>query len=455
MKQTCGFDPVAKDIQPQQTGSRKGLKAQLLRGGLVGIAVRVASVLAGLVLSISLARILGPENYGVYAFVFSIIAFIGLPVKMGLPTLILRETAKADVASDGAAMSGIWKWSNRAMGLMAICAVSGTAFYLWVVSGIDTPRSLALLCALPLIPLFGFTEARSAALNGLRRFGLGGTPGKVIRPLLVAGILAIFASQQKSGVSANQAILLHGLGAAVALCIAIAFLRSVRPDHPGFDAPKTQVRTWLAAILPLTAISGLQIVSHNTDILMIGALATDADVGLYRVALSGANIALFGLTTVNLVLRPYFARAWASGDAVQLQKLATAGARVSIAAALPILVVFWLGGVWLLTLMFGADYNGAYWALVLLCIGQSISALFGPVGNLLTMAGKEWIALTGLLVSTVMNILLNWLLIPIYGIDGAAIATGISVAIWNIILWMLAIKTLGINCSVIPLPSRR
>lgn len=437
----------------EESGPLGGLRAQLLRGGVAGLAARTGAILAGLVSSVVLARVLGPETYGIYAFVFALITMLGLPVKMGLPTLIVRETARADQAADGALMRGIWRWSDRAMALMAAAVLALSAAYAWLIAGAESPRMIALLCALPLVPLIGLAEARGAAIRGLRRVALGTVPDKILRPLLLAGAVAAVGWVSVVPPSAAEVYLVHCGVALVTVVVASVIASRIRPQHPGAETPRTLPRAWIAAILPLSALAGLQVASHNTDILMLGTLASDADVGLYRVALSGANIALFGLTTINLVLQPYFARTCSAGNHRQLQRLATAGARLSLLASLPFLALFWLGGTWLLSLIYGEAYAGAFWALIFLCLGQTVSAFFGSAGNLLTMSGREWIAVTGLVLSTLVNVGLNWLLIPRHGIEGAAIATGISIAVWNIALWYATWVTLRIDSS--PLSLRR
>ena len=439
-----------------KTGPRElGLRAQLIRGGMAGMALRAGSILAGLAAAVTLARLLGPETYGIYAFVFSVIAMLGLPVKVGLPTLILRETARADQAADGALMTGIWRWSTRTMLILSACVIAATLAYLWVFADADrSPRMVALVWALPLIPLIGFAEAKSAAIRGLRRVFLGGFTGKILRPLLLSVSVIGLAFFAPGLLSAANVFVVHSVVAAVTLGLALMILYKVQPRHAGSDNPTVNSRGWIAAILPLAAIAGLQMISHNTDILMLGIMTTDTDVGLYRVALSGANIALFGLTTANLVLQPHFARAWQANDNRRLHKLATAGARISTAASLPVLAIFWFGGTSLLTFVFGDAYASAFWALILLCLGQSVSALFGSVGNLLIMSGREKIALGGMVISTVSNITLNWVLIPRYGIEGAAIATGLSIVIWNLCLWGAARVLMGIDTSFVGLKPR-
>lgn len=442
------MEKVRSMLSRFRTKPDENFRTQLLRGGIAGLFIRICVVLSGLISSIALTRLLGPETFGIYAFVFSIITLLSLPIRMGLPTLVLRETARADQSDDGGLLKGIWQWSDRAIAIVGLIVVTGCALFIWFVTGVETPQNMALLAALPLMPIFAWAEVRAAAIRGLRRVAIGHVPDRILQPLLLAAIATLATHFWfETTLTAAQVYLLHLAVSIFTLSIATLLRKKLRPDHKGFDVPKHKTGQWVSAALPLSAIMGLQFVSQNTDILMIGAMATNVDVGLYRVALSGANIVLFGLTTVNLVLQPYFARAWSANDHRRLQSLATIGARVSLASALPAILLFWFGGPWLLKLVFGSEFGGAFTPLIYLCLGQLISALFGSVGNLLTMSGKEWVAMWGLVASTVVNVVLNWFLIPIYGIEGAAIATSISIVAWNIGLWVAAWVTIRIDSS--------
>jgi len=427
--------------------SQPSLRAQLFRGGIAALLVRIGAVMASLLASVTLARSLGPESYGVYVFVFSVITIIGLPVKMGIPVLVLRETARADQSGDGALMRGVWRWSDQTMALIALIVLVPCWICLWFVLDLETQRSAALLWALPLVPVLGWAEARGAATRALRHVLLGNGPDKVVRPLLLTGGVILAAVSLAAPLTAAQVYIIHLGSAAVTLLIAAIVLNRVRPCHPGMDSPRATPREWITAVLPLAGIAGLQLVSYNTDILMLGSLASDTEVGIYRVAVSGANLALFGVTTASLFLQPYIARAYGAKDHRQLQKFATLGARLSFAATLPILAFFWVGEKQLLTVVFGESYAGAFSALIILCLGKIVSGFFGSVGNILLMSGREWIALSGLAVSTVVNVVLNWILIPLYGIEGAAIATGASIAILAVGLWGATLIMLRIDGS--------
>lgn len=423
---------------------------QLLSGGIKAIFVQVGSIIAGLVASVVLARALGPEAYGIYAFVLALVTLLGLPVQLGLPTMIVRETARAAQSGRGELIGEVWRWSDRVMLVMSSVVVCISGAYICLVTGADSTRMLALICALPLVPLIGFSEARGAAIRGLRRVALGTAPDKILRPLLLAGTISVIGWVSAVPLTAADVYLVHCGVALVTVIVASVIAIRIRPNLSA-NTPISLSWSRISALLPLSALAGLQVVSQNTDILMLGVLALDAEIGLYRVALSGANMALFGLTAINLVSQPYFAGYYSAGDHHKLQIIASGGARISLLASLLFLALFWFDGIWLLSLVYGEDYAGAFWALVLLCLSQVVSAFFGSAGNLLIMSGREWIAVIGLIASTLVNVGLNWLLIPLYGIEGAAVATGISIVVWNTVLWFATWVTLNIDSSILGL----
>jgi len=83
--------------------------------------------------------------------------------------------------------------------------------------------------------------------------------------------------------------------------------------------------------------------------------------------------------------------------------------------------------------IFGNEFEIGKNTLIILAIGQFINAVSGSVGFLLNMTGKQRIFKNIFLIAVIINVVLNFILIPKYGMVGAAIATMISVAVWNIV----------------------
>ena len=94
--------------------------------------------------------------------------------------------------------------------------------------------------------------------------------------------------------------------------------------------------------------------------------------------------------------------------------------------------------------------------MIILAVGQLLNVASGPVGTILSMSRQERFVGIGMLASVVCNILLNYLLIPQYGVNGAAIATAISVGVWNLLMIVFAKRILGINANAgaILIPSK-
>ena len=99
--------------------------------------------------------------------------------------------------------------------------------------------------------------------------------------------------------------------------------------------------------------------------------------------------------------------------------------------------------------LFGAEFIAAQGALVALMLGQLVNVGAGSVGYLMLMTTYQKQAAGVMAVSALANIILNWVGIHWFGILGAAIATALSMALWNIWLYVLVVKKLGVRPSIL------
>ncbi|NET91585.1 MAG: oligosaccharide flippase family protein, partial [Kamptonema sp. SIO1D9] len=205
---------------------------------------------------------------------------------------------------------------------------------------------------------------------------------------------------------------------------------------------------WLRSALPMLLIGSLYIVNNQTDTVMLGAMKDSEAVGIYTVANRGASLITFVLVAFNTSLAPTFASLYAQGDKRRLQRVVTKGCRMVLLAALPIAFALIAFGYWFL-LLFGAEFVQGQTALTILSFGQLANAATGSVALLLIMTGHERDTAIGISASALLNIILNAILIPQWGVEGAATATATSTFFWNIILVVFAQKRLQINSTVL------
>lgn len=421
----------------------------MLRAARGSVLLRIVALGATMTTSVVLARALGPVAYGTYAYVFAIVTLLALPSQVGIPILLIRETAKAQAHEDWPRLKGLWVWAIRTIILTSLALGFVTAVAIVLCGNrIDADLRWTLVAGMALVPLIALGNACGAALNGLRLVVRGQLPDSVIRPLLLVSFVGI-AWVVGGQMSAPATMLWHALAAAIAFVVGGLILWCARPQGLAtVAADTTHSRNWWRAALPLALITGLQVMGSESGMILLGIFRREADVGEYKVAISAAALALFGLQTVNLVIAPHIARVHALGDRPKLQRLASVGALASVALTLPVFLLFVAAGQWIIKFLYGSAYVGAYGPLLILAVGQMVNAFFGLNAGLMSMTGHERDAARWLTISAGSAIVIGLLLIPVLGMMGAALAYAISMAVWNIAFWWVVMKKVGIDSSL-------
>lgn len=433
------------------------LGRELMRGSVASAVVRAGAMLVTLGVAVVLARALGPEQYGVYAYVYAVVTILAIPGQFGLPFLITRETARSQARADWSRLKGVWRWSWRVgAASSAILILGGTAVAVLYADAFGNPQITAFAWGLALLPGIVLIGLHGAVLRGLRNVVLGGFVQQALRQsLLLIAVGGALALGLKTDWTASDAMAVHAMVALTGVLLASLLIQRVRPSETRRRlAPTYEHSAWFKAILPLAAVGGMQMLLQQTDLIMLGWF-TEADrVGLYRVAAQTAALASFALTVINLVVAPYFARLHTNGEHARLQRLVTLSALAVTTFSVPACGVLIAFGGPLLTLVFGADYAGAAATLAILALGRLATAAFGSVGLLLTMTGYERDAARVLAVAALVNVAGNLILIPNYAELGAAAAMSLSLLLWNGLMWWAVRRRLGIDSTALPLRVR-
>jgi O-antigen/teichoic acid export membrane protein len=425
------------------------LRDQLLRAARGSVLLRIVALSAAMATSVVLARALGPAAYGTYAYVFAIVTLLALPSQVGIPALLIRETAKAQAQEAWPRLKGLWAWATRTILLTSLVLAVAAAVAV-VVRGdhIDSDLRWTLVAGMVLVPLIALGNARGAALNGLRLIVRGQLPESIIRPLLLICFVGL-AWMAGGQMSAPVAMAWHALAAAIAFAVGGAILWRARPvGLAAVTADTSYSPDWWRAALPLALISGLQVAGSQSGIILLGVFRPDAEVGEYKVATSAAALALFGLQTASLVIAPHIARLHTLGERSKLQRLASVGALAGVVMTLPVFLVFAIAGKWLIGLLYGSAYIGAYAPLLILAAGQMVNAFFGLNAGLMSMTGHERDAARWLTISAGSAILFSLILIPSLGMIGAALAYVFSMTVWNVAFWIIVSRKVGVDSSL-------
>lgn len=176
----------------------------------------------------------------------------------------------------------------------------------------------------------------------------------------------------------------------------------------------------------------LSMLINYIDIVMIEAMLSTKDVALYKVGTELAQIPSIFLRIVNTVFPPMISKLYHEGKVDEVRRLYEKLTRFLFLVSSLVIVfilVFWKP----LLSLYGTEYVGAKMVLIYRGIGQLINASVGSVWYIVLMTGHPKIRFVSILISAVMNISLNFILIPIMGIDGAALASMTSTIFINIL----------------------
>jgi len=409
-------------------------RRHFIRGVLGSGALGAMQNLLSLLTAVVLARSLGTDGYGYYGFAIAAVSLAAIPIQLGLPTLLMREIAASHARRDWSAMRGMRKRATQFSLISSAFGVAviggGLILFDFDIAALD-PVAFAL--ALLLLPLWALRAMASSILSGLRLVLHAAWPGSLLQPLVfLAGLLVLIAWHKP--LSPVMAVGANIFGSSAAF-LAVTYLLILHwPKEASESNPIYRTGPWVKSLLPFAMLAGINVINQKTDTLMLGVMTSAKDVGIYNIALQGSMLVSFALTVFNAVLAPNVARLYAQGSVDKLQKLLTSStAGISVFAGFTALILLFAGE-WLLEHVFGKPYIQAYTPLIILLMGQLINAFMGSVGLFLSMTGHENDTLRAMTYSAIANIVLNILLIPRFGILGAAAATAFSVALWNIIL---------------------
>ena len=422
------------------------LRKPVITVGLTG-AIRVANVLLTLATSVLLARILGIEEFGKYAFLNSLILIISIPARMGLPQLVLRETAYAKREEEFGKIRGIWRWATKtALGIsLSITALVAVVVYF---SRETFPDPLAAILALALIPLISLGNLRSASLRGFGRVVTGQLPELLLRPAFFVIVLAYFFWRQPpQGMTAVDGILINAGSALAAFLVGTAMLVHIVRRMPSQEIEPFGDRTLILSAMSLGLIAGLTAINNNLDIIMIRFWMSERAVGLYRPASAISDVAMFGAQIVTVVIMPRVASLFRGKEIDQLERLVRRATWFSTAFGISALVAIFAFGSEMLSRLYGPEYAGAYWTLLILTLGQAVNASFGAAAALLNMSGLENRTLRAIAISISVNVVLNAILMNFMGINGAALATLLSVWCYKILLTRDIKRLLGVQTN--------
>jgi O-antigen/teichoic acid export membrane protein len=414
--------------------------------------IRVLS--AGLVfgLQVLLARLMDLGDYGAYVTFWTWLIALGSFGALGFAESAVRFLPRYRARGREALAASFWR-----AGFVAVVAGSGVLAAAAVTVGLalhpaDGPGLIVLLVGLGLPFL-----AMEFYLEGIARsfgwFRLTTVPIYIIRPLAIAGICLGLAASGVAIDLATVGAVVVGTMAAMTITLALVIALRLRGTGTTVSAvPRGQARLWLLASLPLLVISGLEDLVTHSDILILSVLLAPEEVGIYFAAARTLALAGFIHFAVQFVAGRGFALALADRDRTQFQDAVSRSSRLTFWSTLVALAATVAAGPLLLG-AFGPEFAAGYPVMAVLAAGLLAKAASGQAGEVLVVTGRWREGLWLGVLTLAANVALILLLVPAFGMLGAAAGASLAMALRTVAIVIVVRQTTGIRMVALGLPA--
>lgn len=426
--------------------------SEILTGSVWALSAKIIATGLAMISSIFVARVYGVEIMGIMALVNSLIILATIFTNLGTPNSIMRLIPEHINKYSISSAFRVYRKIQYLVGGVSI--ITGTLLFLgadWIANTVFSKPQLSGFFALAacFVIAKSIMDLNTSAVRGLRLNRIFAF--LQLLPDLCKLIFLITATY----LFFNQNIPVYALFAswlvtAMAGLIIMQYAFKKRMTTGGF-VENLPVKNILSISLPMLMSTSMVFIIGRSGVIILGMFRPEAEVGYYSIAVNLATLAAFALQAINSMSASKFSELYHSNKIDELFYVAKKSAKLIFWTTVPILLSLAVFGKPIISLLYGQSFAVAYPALLLLALGQFVNSVSGSTAMFMNMTGHQ-IALRNIMAgAAVINVILNLLLIPSYGIIGAALASMISITFWNIYTLVFIKRTYGQSTGYFPL----
>jgi O-antigen/teichoic acid export membrane protein len=405
-------DTVAPDAAAQH-GHLRGVGGVLRGFAVLGTATILIRLIGFIVITL-FAREAGPHTFGTYSFALALAGFVvGAPTNFGIGTLGTREIAR-DPADTG-------KLVGEALAVQAIIAAVAVGLMMALLPLFSSKSGVLTLAPLLALYYVAYSMTVDWALQGLQRLravAAARLAGQVLFGIVTPLILV------RGPAGAVRYAAVFAAGAIVTAIVAFAMVRrAVGPIRLSWAIAPLWDLAKRAAPLGFSLIV-LQIY-YSMDQVLLGILTNKSEVGQYAAA-AKLPVVLGGFIMIWMsAVYPHASKLF-THDTDALRRQLGSFTSLGIVVALPLAAGSAILSTAVVTGLFGPAYRPAGAPFAILMVGSAIAVVSINYSSLAMASGHERTFAMSVIVASIINVLLNLLLIPLYGTIGASIATVVA-----------------------------
>ena len=404
---------------------------EIFSKGLLSLALKIFGSFFGYIFLWLVTNSLGASAWGEYVIFLAILNISSIFSRLGVDKLALKL-----VAANNSNMAEVRKIYFSSLKLILMISII-TSLLIFVISHVISTYIIDLNSFLSpiqmvvvILPFFSVICLNENTLRGLKMIKDFAFFQRTAKMLFSVGFfLLLFYGLQLS----VPTLVVYSYLLALFLIFFLSSFRVLNVMKVKFieKGNSLKYKDIIKQSMPMMISSSVLLLMTWSDSLMIGSFSGKHEVGVYNVAVKVALFTTLTLSAVNSIVAPKLSESFNNNRNSEFKDIIRYSTRLIFFSTIPILLLIFLFPEFILSL-FGAEFVIAKLALIILTVSQAVNALSGSVGTILNMTGKQKVYGSILLISLILNIVLNYILIPSYGINGAAVASACSLIFWNL-----------------------
>ena len=417
--------------------------SELFKGSGISFILRFGGLAIGYLLTLVIAHLFGAKGLGDYVLAITVLRLFTLLSKIGLDTTSIRFIASF---ASQKKWTSIFHFRKQVVIILSFTSIISSLLMYFLANPIADLININYryveINAFFVMPM-AFFMLHYQSLRGLKRIAEFSFFYRMSQAFFsVISIVIIYQFTQGSEAPVYAYLVSVFI---VSLLSFLSFRYCLKNRSDGEESAEQEIMSYstlLKISIPLMFAQSVQFIMAWTDKLMLGAMTTPEDVGIYHTAFKLSMFAAVALMSINSIAAPKFAEMFGKDDMEGLKKVVHQSTKMIFWTSVPLVTIFFIFPEFFLGL-FGEEFKIGVAAFIFLSCGRLISSFSGSVGNVLQMTGNQNIYAKILLFGAILNVTLNLILIPKYGINGAAIASMSSLIVWNLSMVLVVKKKFG------------
>jgi O-antigen/teichoic acid export membrane protein len=422
-------------------------RARAIRSAGAAFAIRVVSAALAYVVQVVLARWMGSFEFGVYIYAWTWVLLIGGLCDLGLASSAQRFIPEYAGKKQFELLRGFLSGSRWLTLALATLWAGIAAAGVWLFADkLKSYEIMPLYLACATLPLFAIGRAQDGIARSYDWINLALVPAYIIRPvLLIAMMAAAYALKFPTDASiAMLAALVTSWATVIAQTVSMNRKLASKVE-PG---PKSyRPRLWLAVSLPIFMVEGFYMLLTYADVIVLQQYRSPDEVAVYYAAAKTLALVAFVYFSVSAATAHKFSEYHVAGNKAELSAFLGDAIKWTFWPSLAVTIVILALGkpfLWL----FGPQFMDGYYLMFILAVGPLARATVGPVERLLNMVGEQRACAVVYAAAFAANIALCVVLIPMFGVAGAAIAISGAMMLETVLLFMVTKERLGLHVFI-------